>query len=83
MSKWLKALSISAVALLVALALGVGTHSAFARSVVLTCPNDGSVHLGSCIDNTDCRNKCIQAHPDIPPAEIQGRCIGGCCTCLF
>ncbi len=83
MSKWLKALSISAVALLVALALGVGTQSAFARSVVLTCPNDGSAHLGSCVDNADCLNKCIQAHPDIDPSEIEGRCIGGCCTCLF
>jgi hypothetical protein len=83
MSKWLKALSISAVALLVALALGVGTQSAFARSVVLTCPNDGNVHLGSCIDNPDCKQKCVQAHPEIPPSEIQGRCISGCCTCLF
>ncbi len=83
MSKWLKAVSISAFALLVALALAVGAHSAFARSVVLQCQNDGSHHLGSCIDNPDCLNKCIQAHPDIPPSEIQGRCIGGCCTCLF
>jgi hypothetical protein len=83
MSKWLKVVSISAFGLLVAVALAVGTQSAFARSVVAECPNDGVTHLGSCIDNPDCKQKCVQAHPEIPPSEIQGRCTNGCCTCLF
>ncbi|HEY6107603.1 MAG TPA: hypothetical protein VIV56_01750 [Gemmatimonadales bacterium] len=83
MSRLLKAVLGSAFALFVAVALTIGAQVAFARSVAADCPNDGSTHLGSCIDNPDCKQKCIQAHPEIPPEEIQGRCVNGCCTCLF
>ena len=67
----------------VCLVPGFSGSTAFARPVVLDCPNDGSHYLGSCIDDNDCLMKCRTAHPDIPPQDIQGRCRNGCCTCLF
>lgn len=71
------------VALVVCGALGFGASSLFASAGTLDCPDDGETHLGSCIDNPDCTQKCRAAHPEILPEEIQGRCIDGCCTCLY
>ena len=79
MSKWLKAVSFFAFSLLVAVALAVGTRSAFARSVVTTCPYDPPRYLGSCSSQTECDQACKSANG----SESQGRCIGGCCQCLF
>ena len=82
MSKWLKAVSLSAFGFLVAVALAVGAQSAFARSVTMDCPNDGWVHLGSCSSTSQCDAACKAIHgPD-----AVGHCPGapnGCCTCLF
>lgn len=64
-------------------ALAFGAASLFASATTFDCPDDGETHLGSCIDNPDCTQKCRAAHPEIPPEEIQGRCIDGCCTCLY
>ncbi len=82
MSKWLKALSISAFGLLVAVALAVGAQSAFARSVTMDCPNDGNGRLGSCANQAECQAKCDAVHG---VGNSTARCSGtpGCCTCLF
>ncbi len=84
MSKWLKAVSISAFGLLVAVALTIGTQSAFARQVTMDCPNDGWVRLGSCTSQSECQAKCDAVH--LPAGSSQGVCSGapnGCCHCLF
>ncbi len=79
MSKWLKAVSISAFGLLVAVALTIGTQSAFARSVVNTCTYDPPRYLGTCSSDQACTNACVAVNgPD-----SQGRCLNGCCQCLF
>jgi hypothetical protein len=82
-SNVLKMIPVVLLTLLVAIALVIGTRTAVARPVTATCQDDGSVHLGTCATQQECQNKCEAAHPEIPPNEIQGRCIGGCCTCLF
>jgi hypothetical protein len=82
MSKWLKAVSVSAFGLLVAGALTVGAQSAFARPVTMDCPNDGVAFLGSCADNAECQAKCDAVHG---MGNSIGRCSGtpGCCRCLY
>lgn len=79
MWKWLKVGSLSIVGVLVAVALAVGAHSALAKPVMLTCPNDGWRYLGSCSSPAECTNACVGVHG--PGA--QGKCLDGCCQCLF
>ena len=64
-------------------ALGFGATTLVASPTLTTCPDDGDVHLGTCIDTPDCTQKCRTAHPEITPQEILGKCIGGCCTCFY
>lgn len=81
MSKWLKGVSAWAFGLLVVAALAVGAQSAFAQPVMMTCPNDGWVYLGSCVDQPDCQRKCDDVHG---VGQSQGVCNpDGCCRCLF
>ena len=81
MSKWLKAVSVSVFGLLVGAALLIGAQSAFAQSAAVSCPDNGSSFLGSCIDTPDCQNKCFNVHGP----GVTGICSGtpGCCRCLF
>lgn len=79
MARWLKSLSVFAFALLVAVALTVGARSAFARSVVNSCLYDPPRYLGSCSSQTECTNACIAVNG----SGSQGRCLDGCCQCLF
>lgn len=83
MIPFVKTLTRAGLAVMVCGALGFGASSLFATAETFDCPNDGSVHLGSCIDYPDCLNKCRAAHPEIPPGEIEARCLDGCCSCLF
>jgi hypothetical protein len=82
MSKWLKAVSVWLFGILVAAALAVGTRSAFAQSVTLTCPDDGNGRLGSCANQAECKDKCDAVHG---VGNSIAHCSGtpGCCTCLF
>ena len=82
MSKWLKALSVSAFGLLVVLALAVGAQTAFAQPVTATCPDNGSSFLGSCINEVHCQTKCDDVHG---VGNSDGECSGtpGCCRCYF
>lgn len=84
MSQWLKAVWLSGFGVLVALALAVGTQTAFARTVTATCPDDGNTRLGSCASQEECQAKCDAVHQ--PPGSSQGVCSGtpnGCCHCLI
>lgn len=84
MSKWLKGVSMWVFGLLVAAALAVGTRSAFAQPVTMTCPDDGYTRLGSCASQGECQAKCDAVHQ--PPGSSQGVCSGapnGCCHCLI
>lgn len=82
MLKPLKAISMWAFALFVALALAVGAKSALAQPVTMDCLNDGWVHLGSCTSAGECTTNCQAIHGQ----DAVGHCPGapnGCCTCLF
>jgi hypothetical protein len=84
MSNVLKAVSVPLFGVLVAVALAVGTQTAFARSVTMDCPNDGNTRLGSCTSQAECQAKCDAVHQ--PPGSSQGVCSGapnGCCHCLI
>jgi hypothetical protein len=79
MSEWLKVFSFSAFGALVAIALTIGAHAAFAQAVTATCPYDPPLYLGSCSSQAECDQACKSANGP----ESQGRCISGCCICLF
>jgi hypothetical protein len=79
MSQWLKLVFGAAFALLVAGSLTVGARAAFAHPAPMDCLYDPPRYVGSCIDNTDCSATCRQVNGD----DSQGRCISGCCQCLF
>ena len=79
MARWLKAASVSVFTLSVAVSLAIGVRTAFAQSVTMTCPNDGWRYLGSCSSTAECTNACVGVHG--PGA--QGKCLDGCCQCLF
>lgn len=80
MSKSWKLLGSGALGVFVAAALFIGTRSAFAQSAAMNCPNNGTSTLGSCVDTTDCQNKCNAVHG---MGGSVGACSGGCCRCLF
>jgi hypothetical protein len=80
MSRLLKAASISAFGLLVAVALAVGAQSAFARSVTMTCTYNPPRYLGSCSTQAECDANCKLVNGQ----ESVGHCgSDGCCQCLF
>lgn len=82
MSKWLKAVSVSVFGLLVGAALLIGAQSAFAQSAAVSCPDNGSSFLGSCINEAHCQTKCDDVHG---VGNSDGECSGtpGCCRCYF
>ena len=61
-------------------AMSFGAREAFAANAAMACPNDGWSTLGACTSTLDCQWLCDGVHGS---GNSTGRCIGGCCTCLW
>lgn len=79
MFKELKLFSGALFGLFVAAALAAGVHTAFAQSVTETCVYDPPRYLGTCSSQGECDTNC----KIVDGSDAQGRCVSGCCQCLF
>jgi hypothetical protein len=77
---WMKRLAVAAFAVLAAVVLAFGAHTAYATASISLCDPGAPGYVGECppLNSGSCDDRCVRDY-----GSIGNQCGGGCCICAL